>query len=343
MDSDQAKLFVGGISRETNEETLRAHFRSYGTVLGSVIARDRSNHNPRGFGFVWFSDISSADKALEDPHVILGRTVEVKKAIPRPRNQHQSRMLSRSVENETQFRTKKIFVGGLSAGLTEDGFKNYFEKFGSVSDVVVMHDYKTRRPRGFGFITFDSEDSVENVMQESFHELNGRSVEVKRAVPKEENGNNESGYTDYAPRFPRIYPPYTCSPAPTYGVLPFPTPYNGLGPFAYGTTVYGGGWYPSVAARGTPYGIAPIAPQPWVFPYGNALHPGYMSGGGLAAGSYNGILGPAVFTGGKPNQVVFGSGLAPVNVKPSQVEVKKLDVDSRSNSTAVKKKNSKRS
>lgn len=75
MDTDQAKLFVGGISRETSEDTLKDHFSKYGTVLGSVIAKDRVTKNPRGFGFVWFSDPSPADKALNDSHVILGRTV----------------------------------------------------------------------------------------------------------------------------------------------------------------------------------------------------------------------------------------------------------------------------
>ena len=68
MDSDQAKLFVGGISRETN-------FGKYGTVLGYVIAKDKVTQIPRGFGFVWFSDPSPATKALRDSHVILGRTV----------------------------------------------------------------------------------------------------------------------------------------------------------------------------------------------------------------------------------------------------------------------------
>lgn len=77
MDSDQAKLFVGGISRETSELTLRDHFGNYGDVLGSVVARERGTKNPRGFGFVWFSDPSSADKALRDTHVILGRTVSL--------------------------------------------------------------------------------------------------------------------------------------------------------------------------------------------------------------------------------------------------------------------------
>ena len=64
-------------------------------------------------------------------------------------------------------RTKKIFVGGLSANLTEDDFKFYFEKFGRITDVVVMHDNVTHRPCRFGFITFETEDLVEDVMQKN--------------------------------------------------------------------------------------------------------------------------------------------------------------------------------
>lgn len=75
MENDRAKLFVGGISRETSEDSLKEYFGKYGTVLESVIAKDRITKSPRGFGFVWFSDASSVDKALNDSHVILGRTV----------------------------------------------------------------------------------------------------------------------------------------------------------------------------------------------------------------------------------------------------------------------------
>nr|CAD1837711.1 unnamed protein product [Ananas comosus var. bracteatus] len=48
-----------------------------------------------------------------------------------------------------------------------------------------MYDHNTQRPRGFGFITFDSEDAVDRALLKTFHELNGKMVEVKRAVPKE--------------------------------------------------------------------------------------------------------------------------------------------------------------
>ena len=82
-------------------------------------------------------------------------------------------------------RTKKIFVGGLASTVTEGDFKRYFEQFGTITDVVVMYDHNTQRPRGFGFITFDSEDAVERALINTFHDLNGKTVEVKRAVPKE--------------------------------------------------------------------------------------------------------------------------------------------------------------
>ena len=75
MESDEAKLFVGGISRAITEESLKVYFQKYGTVLGSSIAKDRVTKNSRGFGFVWFSEPSAADKALRDSHTIFGKVV----------------------------------------------------------------------------------------------------------------------------------------------------------------------------------------------------------------------------------------------------------------------------
>jgi RNA-binding protein Musashi len=113
--------------------------------------------------------------------------VEAKKAVPRDEQQNMPRSNSGGGQGPatSQTRTKKIFVGGLASTVTEDDFKKYFEQFGSITDVVVMYDHNTQRPRGFGFITFDSEDAVENVIQKSFHELNDKMVEVKKAIPKE--------------------------------------------------------------------------------------------------------------------------------------------------------------
>ncbi|CAI8603030.1 unnamed protein product [Vicia faba] len=83
MDSDQGKLFIGGISWDTNEEKLKEHFGNYGDVLNTSVMREKNTGKPRGFGFVVFSDPSVLDRVLEDKHVIDGRTVDAKRAFSR--------------------------------------------------------------------------------------------------------------------------------------------------------------------------------------------------------------------------------------------------------------------
>lgn len=75
MDSDQGKLFIGGISWETSEEKLKDYFQGYGDVLQTVVMRDKISGKPRGFGFVVFADPNVLDRVLQDEHVIDGRTV----------------------------------------------------------------------------------------------------------------------------------------------------------------------------------------------------------------------------------------------------------------------------
>lgn len=365
-DSDVGKLFVGGISRDTSEATLRDHFIKYGDVSSSIIARDRLTGGPRGFGFVTFVEPSCVDKALLDHHVIGGRTVEVKRAIPRNEQQsnsqrQQQQQQQQSYQIHTQgskgsgrisngsygssngdqhLRAKKIFVGGLSANLTEVEFKSYFEKFGRITDVVVMHDNTTNRPRGFGFITFDSEDVVESIMQTRHHELAGKRVEVKRAVPRDatknsNNGNNSrfspvAGYTeDYWARGPR----YGAYPSQ----VPISTPYPG---FYYGG-VYGGGYpvggygfvgygMPLVAPRGlwTGFGMMGVPPVA----YGTGYYPTGVNGGVAMMGMvnpYNNVGEP--LANGKPEHDVGGNTqVVPTKDVTTPMNGGKSDVDASS-------------
>ncbi|XP_039070053.1 heterogeneous nuclear ribonucleoprotein 1-like [Hibiscus syriacus] len=111
--------------------------------------------------------------------------VEAKKAFPREDQNILNKNNNSALGSSGPSRTKKIFVGGLASTVTESDFKRYFDQFGTITDVVVKYDHKNQRPRGFGFITYDSEEAVDKVLQRTFHELNGKMVEVKCAVPKE--------------------------------------------------------------------------------------------------------------------------------------------------------------
>lgn len=76
--SEKTKLFVGGVSKETTEETLRQHFSRFGEVEESLIIRDRFTGIARGFGFVTFTSPFMATEALRTQHFILGRKVSLK-------------------------------------------------------------------------------------------------------------------------------------------------------------------------------------------------------------------------------------------------------------------------
>ncbi|XP_042061694.1 heterogeneous nuclear ribonucleoprotein 1-like [Salvia splendens] len=185
MEMDAGKLFIGGIPWDTSEDRLRQYFQAFGEVVEAVIMKDRATGRARGFGFIVFADASVAEKVVKEKHVIDGRTVEAKKAVPRDDHQNFNRNSGSIQGSPSHVRTKKIFVGGLPSTITESDFKKYFDQFGTITDVVVMYDHNTQRPRGFGFITYDSEEAVDKVLFKTFHELCGKMVEVKRAVPKE--------------------------------------------------------------------------------------------------------------------------------------------------------------
>ncbi|KAJ4838446.1 hypothetical protein Tsubulata_041227 [Turnera subulata] len=178
-DSSAGKLFVGGVSWETSEENFASYFSKYGEILDSVIMTDRHSGRPRGFGFVTFADPAVADRVLEEEHVIDGRPVEVKRTVPR------EEMVSKGVT-----RTRKIFVGGIPPSLTEDELKEYFSLYGGIIEHQIMLDHKTGRSRGFGFVTFESEDAVEQIFSDGkTHELGGKQVEIKKAEPKRAGGD----------------------------------------------------------------------------------------------------------------------------------------------------------
>ena len=72
----------------------------------------------------------------------------------------------------------KIFVGGLSWETTQVGLKTYFEKWGEVSDCVIMQDPVTKRPRGFGFVTFKDPSAVQSVVTQGPHILDNKTVSL---------------------------------------------------------------------------------------------------------------------------------------------------------------------
>jgi len=170
------KIFIGGLAHKTTTQHLRDHFGRFGTIVDAVVLRWPDGRS-RGFGYVTFADSSAAASVLKESHSMSGRDVDVKRAVPG---------------------TNKLFVGGLPQNTTANELREHFEKFGVVSDAVVMIDPATSRSRGFGFVCFlpgqEGSAAVTSSLQEyENHRIRGKWIEVKSAAPPHKLAAKQDG------------------------------------------------------------------------------------------------------------------------------------------------------
>ena len=92
---------------------------------------------------------------------------------------------------DAQSGTRKVFAGGLHYSTDDVSLREHFGQFGEVASAQVMYSRETLKSRGFGFVVFTSAQAVDRVMRSAMHEVDGKMVEVKRAVPKGGRGASE--------------------------------------------------------------------------------------------------------------------------------------------------------
>nr|XP_021335235.1 heterogeneous nuclear ribonucleoprotein A1 isoform X2 [Danio rerio] len=199
------KLFIGGLSFETTDESLRAHFEQWGTLTDCVVSpsaaihmlmyereehlkvagflycsqvmRDPNTKRSRGFGFVTYSSVGEVDAAMDArPHKVDGRAVEPKRAVSREDS-------SKPGAHST---VKKMFVGGIKEDTDEEHLREYFGQFGKIDEVNIMTEKNSDKRRGFAFITFDDHDAVDRIVIQKYHTVNGHNCEVRKALSREE-------------------------------------------------------------------------------------------------------------------------------------------------------------
>lgn len=178
------KVFIGGLSYKTDDDTLKEYFEKYGELVDHVVMKDSQTGRSRGFGFVTYSDSFMVDELMKyRPHTIDGRQVEPKRATPREKD---------SGKAEVQMTVKKLFIGGLRDNISDEDLTSYFGAYGSVAEAIVMKEKETGKSRGFGFVTFDDYDPVDKIILQKVHTINGVNVHTQKALPKD-GGDNQGG------------------------------------------------------------------------------------------------------------------------------------------------------
>lgn len=233
IDDKLRKLFVGGLSENTTEESSKEYFTQYGVVENINILR-YDDGKSRKFGFVTYSSNEAAKDCLSEKkirnHKLDDKEIEVKRAMPRGNK-----------DKNASLKTHKIFVGGLDTDVDEETIKSYFEdNYGATVTKVDFikekkQEGKEQKRRRFCFLTLDDTDLVDELCIRHFHEVAGTRVEVKKAEPKGSRQRYYGGYYDYG------YGPYN----DYHGYYNGPDYYNGSYGYGYGPGYgYGGYDYP---------------------------------------------------------------------------------------------------
>jgi len=173
------KLFIGGVPRTVHDDEYKEYFSSFGELDDCILMRDQDGVC-RGFGFVTYKNQESYDNVMATELQLRGRKLEQKKAVARGDIQEKKSDV-------------KVFLGGLSKDVTRENIDEYFSQFGEVVDSIVMLDGQTGISRGFGFVTFQDSASVDELMKNPIFDFHGKSIQCKRAQPKQSLSRNRRG------------------------------------------------------------------------------------------------------------------------------------------------------
>lgn len=87
----------------------------------------------------------------------------------------------------------KLYVGNLPFSVDESQLRGIFSQYGEISELALIMDRDTGRPKGFGFVTFANQQSAEKALEQNGKDMGGRALKVNIAVDKPRTGGGGGG------------------------------------------------------------------------------------------------------------------------------------------------------
>ena len=78
-----------------------------------------------------------------------------------------------------------VFVGNVSFNTDKNSLENVFSQCGNIIEVSIPVDRETRRPRGFAFVKFDSEEGAQKALSLDGQLVDGRNIKVSQSRGKQ--------------------------------------------------------------------------------------------------------------------------------------------------------------
>ncbi|KAM8973416.1 RNA-binding protein 28 isoform 2-T2 [Pelodytes ibericus] len=188
-------LFVRGLPEGASSERLEQIFSETGPIRQSFVVRERGTEKCRGFGYVTFSILEDAQRAMKEIKTYDGSKIEVMVAKKKLRDKEKKpkseesntepKNVKKSKEMKGQHRKARLIIRNLSFKCSEDDLKKHFSTFGTVleANIPTKPDGKMR---GFAFVQFKNMLEASKALKgTNMKSIKGRTIAVDWAVAKD--------------------------------------------------------------------------------------------------------------------------------------------------------------
>ncbi|XP_011078841.1 UBP1-associated protein 2A-like isoform X2 [Sesamum indicum] len=229
-----------GISKcnELLDQFITIAFQEHGEIEEGAVIYDKATGKSRGYGFVTYKDMESAQRALKAPSKMIDGRMAVC-------NLASEGLSSTSVTPDQAQR--KLYIGGLSPETNSEMLLSFFSRHGEIEEGSVAYDKETNKSRGFGFVTYRTVEAAKKAIDDPQKMLGGRNITVKLA-------------DNYKGKVPQPQLPASVVPVPVHMTAGYQQTGGGA-PIGY-TYPQPMASYPTASYTSPPTGAAPYSAQP---------------------------------------------------------------------------------
>ncbi|XP_046386035.1 poly(U)-binding-splicing factor half pint isoform X3 [Ischnura elegans] len=174
------RVYVGSISFELKEDTIRQAFLPFGPIKSINMSWDPVTQKHKGFAFVEYDIPEAAQLALEQMNGVMigGRNIKV----GRPSNMPQAQSVIDEITEEAK-QYNRIYVASIHPDLTEEDIKSVFEAFGPIKMCRLTPAGSPMKHKGYGFIEYEtSQAAQEAISSMNLFDLGGQYLRVGKAI-----------------------------------------------------------------------------------------------------------------------------------------------------------------
>ncbi|KOX79815.1 Poly(U)-binding-splicing factor PUF60 [Melipona quadrifasciata] len=196
------RVYVGSISFELKEDTIRQAFLPFGPIKSINMSWDPVTQKHKGFAFVEYEIPEAAQLALEQMNGVMigGRNIKVAgrtyitnflspsnpiippEVVGRPSNMPQAQSVIDEITEESKH-YNRIYIASIHQDLTEDDIKSVFEAFGPITYCKLAQGSSPHRHKGYGFIEYETmQAALEAIASMNLFDLGGQYLRVGRAI-----------------------------------------------------------------------------------------------------------------------------------------------------------------